>query len=344
VKSANQPVRILTGDDVAALLERREIDVVEAVRAAYLAHGRGEASLPHSTFLRFPDAPQNRIIALPALHCAEQTAGIKWISSFPGNTARGLERASAVIALNCVETGRVKALMDGAIISAKRTAASAVLAALHLAGASAYAAVSFVGGGVISVEVLRFMAVLLPSVRRVSVFDLDRRAAERFVRTGREVAPGVEVVVSTSMDSALRHGELVCFATTSIAPHVTSLAAFRDGATVLHLSLRDLSAECVLRCDNVVDDADHVCRAGTSLHLAAEKTAGRAFIRCSLAEILEGRQPPRAPAPEKVTVFSPFGLGILDIGLAQFVYRQAALSGTGLELDSLTSTKSGVFD
>src|SRR5687767_11111252 len=102
--TAAQPVRVLTGDQVRSLLDGREQEIVEAVRSAYLAHGRGQSSLPHSSFLRFPAEPSNRIIALPAYLAAQRTAGIKWISSFPGNTDRGIERASALIALNCVET------------------------------------------------------------------------------------------------------------------------------------------------------------------------------------------------------------------------------------------------
>jgi len=335
--SSKQPVRVLTGDEVRSLLDGREDEIVDAVRIAYLAHGRGDSALPHSTFLRFPEQPRNRIIALPAYLASDRTAGIKWISSFPGNTERGIERASALIALNCVETGRVTAILEGAIISAKRTAASAALAALYLAKPSP-SAVAFVGGGVISTEVLRFVARLIPSLRQAVVFDLDRRNAERFVRHARKLAPEVDTVIAASLDEALRGPELICFATTSLAPHVSSLDDCRPNATVLHLSLRDLTPECALRCDNVVDDIDHVCRAGTSLHLAEEKVGSREFIRCTLADIVGGRQPARPAESKAVTVFSPFGLGVLDIAVAKLACKMADRSGSGLVLESFAAT------
>ena len=105
----------------------------DTVARAYLAHADGRSINPRSVFLTFPERPRDRIIASPArLDAPWNVSGIKWIASYPGNAHNGLPRASAVLVLNDTEHGYPFACLEGSVISAARTAASAVLAANHL--------------------------------------------------------------------------------------------------------------------------------------------------------------------------------------------------------------------
>lgn len=329
--AAEDDLLVLGAADVDGLLAGREAEVVGAVRDAYLAHGRGQSSLPHSIFLRFPGDDVNRIIGLPAyLGDGFETSGMKWIASYPGNHARGLPRASAVLVLNSTETGRPLALLEGSIISARRTAASAALAARILLDEPP-GVVGLVGTGLINREVVRFLRAVFPELRKLLVYDLREERMRSFSeRLGAEDG-GVSVEAAASLAEVLGRCPLVSFATTAVRPHVPDLHDCPPGAVLLHVSLRDLEPAAILSADNVVDDVDHVLRAQTSVHLAEGVAGGRGFIRCTLAELMEGSAPAKED-PDAVTVFSPFGLGVLDLAVASMVYGRGVAEGRGVAI------------
>jgi N-[(2S)-2-amino-2-carboxyethyl]-L-glutamate dehydrogenase len=324
-------VLIVRGDEVRRLLASREQEVVGAVRDAYRAHADGLTAVPHSVFLRFPGDPDNRIIALPAyLDGGEPVAGMKWVSSFPGNVRAGMERASAVVVLNSTSTGHPEAVIEGSTISAWRTGASAALAAGLLHGDDAEPAAGLIGCGVIGFEVVRFLTATRPALGELEVHDLDPARAEAFRQRCRRELPSLDVRVAGTAAEVLSRQRLVAIATTALRPHLDDLGP--AGSTVLHVSLRDLMPSAILACDNVVDDPDHVCRAETSLHLAERRVGHRRFIRCSIGEVLSGAASPRRD-PAGPTVFSPFGLGILDLAVARLVLVRAQVEGAGLAVD-----------
>jgi ornithine cyclodeaminase len=212
-------VLILRGSEVEDLLAGREAEIMDAVGRAYVAHRRGQSSLPHSTFLRFPNDDLNRIIALPAyLGDGFGVAGMKWIASFPGNVKKGFARASAVLILNSAETGLPEAILESSLISARRTAASAALAAQLLRKGRETAGAGLIGTGVINFETARFLSKAIPGLRRFALYDLDRGRAESFAGKLREMlgggiagVAGVDVVDDSR--ELFRTCPLVAFAT-----------------------------------------------------------------------------------------------------------------------------------
>jgi 2,3-diaminopropionate biosynthesis protein SbnB len=329
-----EDILILTGGEVQALLAHREQEILQAVSNAYQVHGAGNTSLPHSLFLRFPNDSANRIIALPAyLGDGFGVAGIKWIASFPGNLDRGLDRASATIILNSAETGRPQALLEGSIISAKRTAASAALGAQALHGSQAPNTVGLVGTGVINFEITRFLLTVFPALKHLIVYDMYPDRAHQFKDRCAELSQQLEIAVADDLATVLQNSQVIAFATTAGTPHISDLSMCAPGTTILHISLRDLTPELILANDNIVDDVDHVCRAQTSVHLAEQQVGNRDFIRGTLADVLTQQLPARRTA-DGLTIFSPFGLGILDLALSKLVYDLAIEAGHGTLIPS----------
>jgi len=324
---------IITANEVTSLLEGREKEIMQLIGEAYKVHEQGESALPHSSFLRFPNDNLNRIIALPAfLGGPFNVAGIKWVASFPGNLQQGIDRASATLILNSVTTGRPEVFMDASVINGKRTAASAALAAQYLHAGQKLTAVGILGCGFINFEIVRFLIAAFQNLHHLVLYDIASSRAGFFkAKIQRQFEQIEEISIAQDIPTLLTKTELVSLATTVGTPYLTDISALSTGGTILNISLRDLGPEVILQCDNVVDDADHVCRAQTSPHLAEQQVGNRDFIRCSLASILLDKEPPRKTG---TVIFSPFGLGILDIALAQMVTKIAIETEKGVKIPS----------
>jgi ornithine cyclodeaminase len=204
------------------------------------------------------------------------------------------------------------------VISAKRTAASAALAARALADGEKLASVTMVGCGLINFEIARFLKATCPLLKKLYLFDLSSERAAKFKEKCETTFEGVTVEAVADLAEALGRAPVISLATTAVKPHISSLSACSPGSVILHISLRDLTPEVILDCDNIVDDVEHVCRAQTSVHLAEQLIGDRGFIRCALADILTGVARARKDR-ESLAVFSPFGLGVLDLAVAKLV-------------------------
>jgi N-[(2S)-2-amino-2-carboxyethyl]-L-glutamate dehydrogenase len=317
-------MRVLGHREVGRALAGRELDTIAVIRDAYQAYDQGRSVVPFSSFMRPAGSDSDRFIALPAM--TETAAGLKWIASFPGNLRSGLPRASAVIVLNSPSTGYPVALLEGSLISAQRTAASAVLAALLLCR-ERVTGVSLIGCGAINSEVLRFLAVACPGLTDVTLYDSDPGQARRCADACAAGVPAVAVRVAPDPAAALAEHRLVSIATTATRPHL-DLRTCRPDSTLLHVSLRDIQPQDVLGCQNVVDDADHVCRERTSVFLAAQLHGSRDFIDASIGQLARGGDGWRR-APGRTVIFSPFGLGALDVALAEIVLARAEKDNLG---------------
>jgi ornithine cyclodeaminase len=326
-------VLVLTGEEILSILGGQENELMKVVAASYKTHGEGKTSLPHSTFLFFPEDRRARIIALPAYMGGQfGIAGVKWISSFPANIGRGMDRASAVMVLNSLETGQPIAILEGSVISAKRTAASAALAAKTLLDGAKASALGLIGCGPINFEILRFLLRALGGIQQLTLCDLEPARVALFQEKCAALDAALELRVAENAAEALAN-PLVCIATTAATPHITSIQKCPPGAVILHISLRDISPKAILAADNIVDDADHIFRAETSLHLTERQVGSRNFVRCTLADILRGQAPARTDST-KVAIFSPFGIGILDLAVAKFACDAGHQAGLGTEISS----------
>ena len=307
---------------------------MEVVGQAYQAHAKGYSIMPPNGYLRFPDMEKERIIAKAAYLGGEHfyEAGIKWIASFPNNLSKGIERASATLILNSAETGRPTAIFESSIISAKRTAASAALAAKVMSKDKNPKAIGLVGCGLINFETLRFLLHVFPNVEDLYLLDLSEERANQFKNKALELKGSLNVITKNTLQNLLANCKVIAYGTTAVKPFTDSTEGHLPDAVILHTSLRDLTENVIVGADNVVDDIEQVCSNKTSLHLSEIKMGNRDFIRTTIGDILNGDAEPM-DSNKNLRIFSPFGLGILDLAVGYLVKKLATEKGAGMTIE-----------
>jgi alanine dehydrogenase len=275
---------------------------VEAVRAAFVAHARGEWTMPPKVYVT--NYPAGDFRAMPALGGGH--ALLKWVTSFPGNPGRGLPTVSGVVLVSDAADGRLQAVMDAGSVTALRTGAAAVLAAETLGRADAESA-AVVGAGVNGRAVAR---TFLARGRRVAIWDIDEERA-------RSVALELGADAAESKEAALRADLLV-----TVTPGhevVIEAGALRSGQ---HVSLMgadgpgkaEAAAEEIARARLFCDDWEQASHGGELAHAVEAGVLARAGVT-ELGAVLVGAEPGRQ-ADDEITLFDSTGLAIQDLAIA----------------------------
>jgi ornithine cyclodeaminase/alanine dehydrogenase-like protein (mu-crystallin family) len=278
------------------------VRAVEAVRDAFIAYARGEWSMPPKVYV--PAYPAGDFRAMPALGAGY--AALKWVTSFPGNPARGLPTVAGLVLLSDASNGSLVAVLDAGAVTAARTGAAAVLAADVLAHEGAGAA-SVIGAGVNGRAVAR---TFLAQGREAMLWDIDtERAREAAEELGSAVAGSKEEALAADVVVTVTPGHEVLYPAGSLHPgqHVSLMGA--DGPGKAEIAVDELVRTRVF-CDDWI-------QASHNGDLAAAVRAGaiRQGETTELGRVLTGDAPGRRSVDE-ITTFDSTGLAIQDLAIA----------------------------
>src|SRR5262245_9622268 len=212
-----------------------------AVRDAFVAYAQGEWSMPPKVYV--PAYPAGDFRAMPALGAGH--AALKWVTSFPGNPARGLPTVTGLVLLSDASDGSLVAVFDAGAVTAVRTGAAAVIAAEALGAGSGPAAV--VGAGVNGQAAARMF---VARGREVLLWDLDeRRALEAAEQLGAGVAASRGQALAADVVVTVTPGHEVLFEPGSLRPgqHVSLMGA--DGPGKAEIAAEELARTHVFRDD-----------------------------------------------------------------------------------------------
>jgi ornithine cyclodeaminase/alanine dehydrogenase-like protein (mu-crystallin family) len=307
-------IPFVSGDQVRQAVSPAR--AIEAVREAFIAYARGEWLMPPKVYVT--NYPAGDFRAMPALGGGH--ASLKWVTSFPGNPARGLPTVTGLVLLSDAEDGRLLALLDAGAVTALRTGAAAALAAVTLGRPDARSA-AVVGTGVNGQAAAAALAAL---GREPLLWDVDPARAEAAARaTGGRVAASREEALAADLVVTVTPGREILFPEGSLRPgqHVSLMGA--DGPGKAEIAVGEL-ARIRLFCD----DWEQASHGG---ELAAGVEAGRVARGdvTTLPDVLAGLAEGRRGADE-ITAFDSTGLAIQDLALAKAAL-EAADSIPGLQ-------------
>ena len=255
--------------------------------------------------------PAGDFRAMPAI--GDGHALLKWVTSFPGNSARGLPTVTGLVLLSDAEDGRLLAVLDAAVVTALRTAAAGVLAAdtLCRAEAESYAVI---GCGVNGAETARM---LVAHGVTPLLWDLDE-ARRRVVseRLGAREATTAEEALRCEVVVTVTPGAEVLYPEESLeaGQHVSLMGA--DGPGKAEVAVGEL-----LRAHLFCDDWEQASHGGELATAVASGVVGREDVT-ELGAVLVGEAEGRRSSGD-ITLFDSTGLAIQDLAIARAAYAKA---------------------
>lgn len=312
----------------AALPMARAVDVAAQTFAALAA---GSVEQPPRQFTR----PTGLELWAGLMPCTiaddEPVHVVKLVTITAGNLERGLPSVHGLVAVLDGETGVPLAVLDGASLTAVRTAAVSGLATRLLAAPDA-SDLAVIGAGAQGRAHLEAMAVVR-TLERVRVWNRSPGRAQDFAAWA--ASRGWDCTVVATVPAATAGADLICVCTDAATPLVEA-ADVSDGTHVNAIgaftaTTRELAADLVARARVVVDDhAAAAEEAGDILLAQAEGAIGADHVEASLVELAGGTTFTRAPGD--VTVFKSVGLSAEDAFAARAVLHAASRDRLGVEV------------
>ena len=282
---------------------------VEAVRDAFVAYARGEWTMPPKVYV--PAYPAGDFRAMPALGGGH--ALLKWVTSFPGNPARGLPTVTGLVLLSDASDGSLRAALDAGAVTALRTGAAAIVAAEELGRRDAQTA-AVIGAGVNGRAAAK---TFLARGRDVVLWDVDdermRAVADEI---GARVAGSRKEALAADLLVTVTPGHEILLKEGSLRPgqHVSLMGA--DGPGKAEIAVGELARVRVF-----CDDWEQASHNGELVHAVEPGALTRDDVT-QLGDVLVGTAQGRE-SDEQVTAFDSTGLAIQDLAIALAAMERA---------------------
>ena len=301
------------------------IEVIEALDEMFKEKGNGKVEMPPKPGIH--TRPNAFIHAMPAYIPSLESAGMKWVSGYPGNQAKGLPYISGLLILNDPDTGIPIAIMDCTWITAMRTGAATTVAAKYLARPES-ASVGIVACGVQGRSNLEALACLF-KIKKVLAFDIKPDIAVHYAEE-MKVQLGLDIEPVKSLPEAVKDLDMVVTSGPILKNPTPAIEAgwLAEGAFA---SLVDFDSywqgQAMKEMDKIA--TDDLSQMRYYRHEGYFKETPEAYA--DLGEIIAGMKPGRENVSERIAAVN-LGLALDDMATAIRIYKRAKEMGVGREL------------
>lgn len=309
---------------------------VDAMRRALLAISSGAAEMPLRTHIEATGGAGTTLVMPAHVRSAgADSLAVKIVSVFADNPRRGLPRILATVLAIDPQSGEPVALIEGATVTAIRTAAASAAATDVLARVDAET-LAVVGAGVQAREHIAAVR-CVRDIRQTYIAGRDRAQCERFVEElSSDVTAASEITICDTPDEAAAHADIVCTVTTSREP-VLGPTAVRPGTHINAVGAYqpdtlEIPPE-IVRAARVFVDHRHsaLAEAGDLLVPLNAGLIDASHILGEVGEVLAGQVEGRRSASD-ITLFKSVGCAAEDCVAASEILAQAEALGIGQQI------------
>lgn len=309
-------MHILSAEATAAALPYpRLISTISELFASQL-----QAPLRHHHTLANSQGQDNTLLLMPAWQNQQGFGGVKIANITPDNVQRGLPAVSASYLLFSAATGEHLALINGSVLTARRTAAASALGARYLANPAA-TTLLIIGAGRVARELPEAFASLFP-LKRILIWNRSPTRAQDLL-TELQALQRWQVEAVTDLQAAVAQSHIISCATLAQQPvllgawlqagqHVDLIGSFTP-------QMREVDDQTMQRAQVYVDTVAALHESGDLLAPLKSGALKSTEIRGSFYELcqLEHSQ----HDPQKLTLFKGVGHAVEDLAAAIVAYQ-----------------------
>lgn len=326
----------LSREDILSVFSMR--DAIEADKRAFVLHTQGKANVPLRINLD-TETKAGQCMFMPAYVGGDlNMAGVKIVSCFTGNAAKGIPVVPATVALIDGDTGLVTAIIEGTTLTQIRTAGISGAATELLSNPDSKIGALFGTGGQGAAQLEALMTVR--ELTEIRIFDaLPGKAADLIIKN-QSIADshGVRLVEAKNPKEAVTGADVITTVTTSSLPLFSSddikPGCHINGVGSYTPDKRELPAELLLRAGRIfVDNREAVlAEAGDFIIPMKEGLFSSEKIAGELGELILGTVAGRQ-GKDEITIMKTVGFATLDIVAAAEIVKKAQEAGVGTVID-----------